>query len=251
MPRACLPFSPASVQALLARAAGLPGMSTVRAFVLAGHSMGARVACAVATEDNAQQQQRKQQQQQAGDDALPSVCALMLFSFPLHPPGKPQQLRDGVLAALPTALPVLVARGSGDAFSQQAAWDATLESLPAREGWRMVAVEGGDHGLCVSGKDGAQRSAAALEEVAAAVRQFLQAAGQRQASGAAQQQPPGRAGSETGEAAAAGQGAHTTEAADAGKAGEDDEEDERRTTRGRRKRRATQQACGEGRRKGR
>lgn len=55
----------------------------VRRWVLAGHSMGGRVAAAVAHE--------------LGTGAVPAV---VLLSYPLHPPQQPGKLRDAPLTSL-------------------------------------------------------------------------------------------------------------------------------------------------------
>ncbi|PRW57086.1 Testis-expressed sequence 30 [Chlorella sorokiniana] len=146
-------------KALLAAAPTLLGLQHVERWVLAGHSMGARGAASIAGEQPA---------------AVP-VAACLLLSYPLHPPGKPSDLRDALLHQL--RVPTLLVRGSKDAFSTQALWDAALQGMHA--GWRQVTVEGGDHGLKVSGQDSAQRSTAALHSVCTEVQQFVREAAQR------------------------------------------------------------------------
>ncbi|KAG2441821.1 hypothetical protein HXX76_003429 [Chlamydomonas incerta] len=81
---------------------------------------------------------------------LPRVSGCVLLSYPLHPPDKPNELRDAPLVGL--RLPVLFVRGSRDAFSlpvQQ--WEQTLGCM--REAGcpslQVHTVEGGDHGLAV------------------------------------------------------------------------------------------------------
>jgi hypothetical protein len=104
----------------------------------------------------------------------------MLFSYPLHPPGKPQQLRDALLKEL--HLPTLLVRGDRDAFSQQAEWDAALGAMAPGICRQQHSVQGGDHSLRIAcgGSD------AALQAVCAAVGQFL--AGVVQEQGRQQQQ---------------------------------------------------------------
>lgn len=66
-----------------------------------GRSAGARVACRAAA---------------AADPGMP-VAALVLCSFPLHPPGKPQNSRVTELAgALRTGIPVGIVQGTRDPF---------------------------------------------------------------------------------------------------------------------------------------
>jgi pimeloyl-ACP methyl ester carboxylesterase len=154
---------------VLAQAPSLPGLAGVQRWVLAGHSMGARVAAAVANE--------------AAQPPLPAAVAAMLFSYPLHPPGKPQQLRDALLREL--HLPTLLVRGDRDPFSQQAQWDAAVGGMAFGVCRQQHSVQGGDHSLHVAGGG----SEAALQAVCAVVGQFLAGALQEQ-----QQQEPGGAG---------------------------------------------------------
>lgn len=59
---------------------------------------------------------------------LPALAlACVLLSYPLHPPGAPQQLRDAPLALL--TLPLLLVRGTRDEFSTQEQWEALLPRL--------------------------------------------------------------------------------------------------------------------------
>lgn len=143
------------MQAVLAAATSLPGLGAVQRWVLAGHSMGARVACSIANEQQQQQQQ--------------PVTAVLLSSYPLHPPGKPTELRDALLHAL--RVPALLIRGTKDPFSQAEQWEGALRRMSCS--WQQHSVEGGDHGLRIGGKDGAAKSQQALEEVGAAVQRFL------------------------------------------------------------------------------
>ena len=122
--------------------------------------MGARVAASLAGEQ---------------PPAAP-VAACLLLSYPLHPPGKPAELRDGLLHQL--RLPTLLVRGSKDPFSTQLQWDAALQGMHTACAWRQHTVEGGDHGLKVGGPNGAARTAAALHSVCAAVQQFVREAEQ-------------------------------------------------------------------------
>lgn len=77
--------------------------------LLGGRSAGARVACRSATAWAA-----------GRDEGMPApdrLAGLLLISFPLHPPGKPQASRVGELTdALATGVPVRVVQGSTDPF---------------------------------------------------------------------------------------------------------------------------------------
>jgi predicted alpha/beta-hydrolase family hydrolase len=84
---------------------------------IGGKSMGGRYASMVAAKDGV------------------DVPGVVLLGYPLHPPGKPQQLR---VAHLPTVrAPMLFVQGSRD--------------LPRA---RLVVIEGGDHSLATPKKSG-------------------------------------------------------------------------------------------------
>jgi len=122
-----------------------------RAWLLAGHSMGCRVAAAVAAERS-------------------DVAGLLLCSYPLHPPGRPQELRDAALRGL--APPLLLVRGDRDAFSTPGPFAAALARLTTSDA-TVHTVAGGDHGLVISGRGGgAAASTAALEAACAAITAF-------------------------------------------------------------------------------
>ncbi|MGH9150013.1 MAG: alpha/beta hydrolase family protein [Acidimicrobiales bacterium] len=106
---------------------------------LGGRSMGGRV-CAVAVAEG-----------------LPAA-GLVLISYPLHPPGRPERRRDEHFAAL--AVPCLFVSGTSDAFAAPAELEGATAAIagPVTHRW----LERGDHGL--RGRDG---------PVAAAVREWL------------------------------------------------------------------------------
>ena len=106
---------------------------------LGGRSMGGRM-CSMAVADG-----------------LPAL-ALVLVSYPLHPPGKPDQLRTAHFPAL--AVPCLFVSGTRDAFGTRDELETATAAVagPVTHVW----VEGGDHGL--RGRD---------DEVAGVVRDWL------------------------------------------------------------------------------
>ena len=69
--------------------------------------------------------------------------ALVLISYPLHPPGKPDQLRTAHFPAL--KIPCLFVSGTRDAFATPAELERETAAIPGKvtHAW----VEGGDHGL--------------------------------------------------------------------------------------------------------
>jgi predicted alpha/beta-hydrolase family hydrolase len=99
-----------------------------RRVVLGGHSYGGRQATMLAAE-------------YAG-----AADALLLLSYPLHPPRKPQQLRTAHFPSLRT--PALFVHGTRDPFGSIAEMWEALQAIPARTG--LVPVEGAPHGLSPS-----------------------------------------------------------------------------------------------------
>lgn len=78
-------------------------------------------------------------------DGMPAA-GLVLLAYPLHPPGKPERLRDAHLDAI--GIPMLFLQGTRDPF---ATWDL-LEPVVARVGGTLHAIDGGDHSLRVRGQ---------------------------------------------------------------------------------------------------
>jgi uncharacterized protein len=75
------------------------------------------------------------------------VGSLLLLSYPLHPPGKPAQLRTAHFAQLQT--PSLFVSGTKDAFGTIAELEAAIELISART--ELVKIEGASHGLSKPG----------------------------------------------------------------------------------------------------
>jgi uncharacterized protein len=69
--------------------------------------------------------------------------ALLLLSYPLHPPGKPQQMRTAHFAELRT--PVFFAHGTRDAFGSIEEMRQAIALIPART--ELMVVDGAPHGL--------------------------------------------------------------------------------------------------------
>ena len=94
--------------------------------LVGGRSMGGRAASMMAAEGFA-------------------CDGLLLLAYPLHPPGKPEQLR---VAHLPKIrVPVLYINGTRDAFCTKERMDRALESVSAP--WTMHWLEGADHSFHV------------------------------------------------------------------------------------------------------
>jgi predicted alpha/beta-hydrolase family hydrolase len=95
------------------------------------------------------------------------AAGLVYLGYPLHPPGKPEKLRDEHLYGLAT--PMLFLQGSRDTFATR----EILEDVVSRVGSNAVLqwVEGGDHSFAVAGM---KRSAADVgASVAAPVAAFV------------------------------------------------------------------------------
>ena len=87
-------------------------------------------------------------------DGMP--CAgLVLLSYPLHPPGKPDQLRTEHFSNI--AVPCLFVSGTRDAFGTRDEMERATKKIkgPVEHVW----IEGGDHGM--RGKDTAVATAVA------------------------------------------------------------------------------------------
>ena len=80
---------------------------------------------------------------------------LLLLAYPLHPPAKPDQLRDAHLPAM--KVPVICFSGTRDPFCTPELMEAVLERVKTE--WEMHWIKGADHGFHVlksSGRTDAQ-----------------------------------------------------------------------------------------------
>ena len=87
------------------------------------------------------------------------VEALLLFSYPLHPPGKPERLRTEHFPRL--SVPSLFVHGTADPFGSIAELRQAVSAIPAPV--RVIPVEGAGHDLKRGRFDLAAVVAAALE----------------------------------------------------------------------------------------
>ena len=71
------------------------------------------------------------------------VDGLLLMSYPLHPPGKPAQLRTAHFASLRT--PAVFVSGTRDGFGSIDELRQAIEEIPAPT--KLVAADGAGHGL--------------------------------------------------------------------------------------------------------
>ena len=107
---------------------------------LGGHSYGGRQASMLAAED-------------------PNVVdALLLLSYPLHPPNRPEQMRTAHFAKL--RIPVLFVHGSHDPFGSLEEMRAAVKLIAAPV--ELVAIEGAGHDLIRGARDVAGQALAAF-----------------------------------------------------------------------------------------
>jgi len=71
------------------------------------------------------------------------VEGLLLLSYPLHPPGRPAQLRTAHFPEL--RVPVLFVSGTSDAFGSPGELQQAIKLIPATV--NLVTIEGAGHGL--------------------------------------------------------------------------------------------------------
>ena len=122
------PPSPASAAAdregLRLAVASLRGFIRGR-IILGGQSYGGRQATMLAAE-------------------VPGLAdALLLFSYPLHPPGKPERLRTEHFPRL--FVPCVFVQGTADPFGSPAELRPMLSLIPART--ELIAIDGAGHDL--------------------------------------------------------------------------------------------------------
>jgi len=101
---------------------------------LGGHSYGGRQASMLCAEQS--------------ENAPELAAALLLLSYPLHPPRKPDQLRTQHFFTLRT--PALFVQGTRDAFGTIAEIEQALKLIPGRT--RLLPIEGAGHDLGFKGK---------------------------------------------------------------------------------------------------
>ena len=85
---------------------------------------------------------------------------LLLFAYPLHPPGQLDKLRDAHLPSI--KVPVLCFNGTRDTFCTPELMTSVLANLGTN--WQMHWLEGADHSFHVP-KSSGRNDAAVLEEV--------------------------------------------------------------------------------------
>ncbi len=117
--------------------------------LIGGRSMGGRAASMLAAEGFA-------------------CDGLLLLAYPLHPAGKPEQLRDKHLSRID--VPVLCCNGTRDALCRRDLMETALQSVKAP--WDMHWIEGADHGFHVL-KSSGRTDADVLDEIGTATQTWL------------------------------------------------------------------------------
>ncbi len=107
------------------------GMRAAR-LLLGGRSMGGRIASYIVA------------------DRVPAA-GLIFLGYPLHPPGKPERIRDAHLSRI--AVPMLFVQGSRDPFARPDLLAKTVRRLSTAT---LHVVNEGDHGLTVRGRPPAE-----------------------------------------------------------------------------------------------
>jgi hypothetical protein len=122
--------------------------------VLGGRSMGGRICSQIVG---------------AADDPVPAL-GLALLGYPLHPPGKPDQLRVDHFARL--RVPVLFVSGTRDAFATPAELRKNARRIKGKVAYHWV--DSGDHGFKPL-KSSGRSAGEVLDDVAAAVVEWVSA----------------------------------------------------------------------------
>ncbi|HXP74817.1 MAG TPA: alpha/beta family hydrolase [Stellaceae bacterium] len=129
-----------------ARSGALEPSLARSALAIGGKSMGGRIASQVAAVD------------------AEGIAGLVLLGYPLHPPGRPDQLRTKHLPAI--SVPMLIVQGERDAFGTPDELGPVLRGLKAKP--QLYVVDAGDHSFKVpksAGTPQAQVHARVLDEV--------------------------------------------------------------------------------------
>ncbi len=113
-----------------------------RRLVIGGRSMGGRAASMLAADGFA-------------------ADGLLLLAYPLHPPGKPEKLRDAHLPRI--RMPVLCFNGTRDEFCTRDLMERALQTVTAP--WDMRWIDGADHSFHVL-KSSGRTDADVMAEIA-------------------------------------------------------------------------------------
>ena len=129
----------------------------VRRLIIGGRSMGGRAASMLAADGFA-------------------CDGLLLLAYPLHPEGKPEQLRDAHLPRI--TVPTLCLSGTRDGLCRRDLMEAVLPRVGPR--FRMHWLEGADHSWHVL-KSSGRTDADVLEEAGRVTEEWLPVIGMERA----------------------------------------------------------------------
>lgn len=141
-----MPRLKSCIEAVVAQARKELGAATL---IIGGRSMGGRAASMLAAEGFA-------------------CDGLLLLAYPLHPAGRPEQLRDAHLPAI--RVPVLCFNGTRDALCQRDLMERALGTITAP--WTMHWLDGADHSFHVL-KSSGRTDDDVFREVATATRDWV------------------------------------------------------------------------------
>lgn len=96
-----------------------------------------------------------------------AMHGLVLLSYPLHPPGRFDKLRDQHLGRI--EIPMLFIQGTKDTFARRDLLEATLKQLALAQ---HVPIEAGEHSLRVRGR----KTGDVAAEIAASIASFVEGA---------------------------------------------------------------------------
>ena len=80
------------------------------------------------------------------------MAGVFALGYPLHPPGRPEQLRTAHLGAI--RVPVLIVQGERDGFGTPAELRQPIGAMKVHV--TLEVVEGGDHSLATRGRSADQ-----------------------------------------------------------------------------------------------
>ena len=128
------------------------------AVFIGGKSMGGRIATHLAAADDVEEL---------------GIAGVVALGYPLHPPGKPQQLRAAHLSRI--RVPMLIVQGERDPFGTPAELQPVLDAIAGDVTLRVV--ENGDHSLAPSRQK--DRVAAAYVELHQHVADWIRSQNER------------------------------------------------------------------------
>jgi predicted alpha/beta-hydrolase family hydrolase len=100
-----------------------------------------------------------------GAAGLDRLSGIVVFGYPLHPPGKPTELRVAHLSSV--SVPVFIVQGERDTFGTPAELKPYVDGMTAAT---LYVVERGDHSLSVKGRARAEVLDQVLDATAAWMR---------------------------------------------------------------------------------